>query len=144
MRIFYTTIIAVLFGFLTAGFISAQVTDRSCCTDERVGGAMNMFICHCSHAVPDEVATEEVHVHPDSISLAEAGCCAPATCRGSLVPTKVAVSSAAPPVISMAMAQIASFYQPASAASLGAHRTDLPPPRLPSPPVYIKNCSFLI
>jgi hypothetical protein len=144
MRIFYTTIIALLFSLLTAGLISAQMTDRPCCTDEQLGGAMDMSTCHCSNAVTGEVATGEVHVHSDSNTPVEAGCCASATCRGSLVPTKVAVCSPVSPAVSIAMVQIASFYQPVPLVSLGAQRTGLPPPRLLFPPVYIKNCSFLI
>jgi len=129
----------VLLSLLTAGLISAQMTDRPCCKDEQLGGAMDMSTCHCTHAV-----TGEVHVHPDSNTPVEAGCCASATCRGSLVPTKVAVCFPVSPAVSIAMVQIASFYQPVPVVSLGAQRTGLPPPRLLFPPVYIKNCSFLI
>jgi hypothetical protein len=139
MRIFYATIIAFLFGLLAAGLSSANMTDRSCCTDGLAGGTMNMLTCHCTHVMPDEVHADSGRTIP-----AETDCCAPATCRGSLIPPKVAFCSPASPVVSFVMVQTVAFFQPMPPALLGAHRTGLPPPRLLFPPVYIKNCSFLI
>jgi hypothetical protein len=144
MRIFYSTIIVFLFGLLTAGLISAQMTDRPCCTDELAAGTMNMVTCQCTHAAADAVATGEVHVHSDRNRLAEAGCCTPAACHGSLVPPKVALGSPVSPAAFLATVPPASFYQPMPVALLGACRTGRPPPRLPSPPAYIQHCALLI
>jgi len=144
MRIFCTTIIAFLFSLLTAGLISAQMKDRSCCTDGRAGATMNMATCRCAHMATEEVATEEVHADMARDMPGTTDCCAMTACRGSLVPPKVALCSSVSPVVFSAMVQRASLYQPMPVTLLGVHRTGPPPPRLPSPPVYIQHCSFLI
>lgn len=144
MRIFYTTIIAFFMSLLTAGLVSAQMTDRSCCKDEQVGAAMNMATCRCAHMATSQGQTEEVLADMTEDMPGATDCCAMAACRGSLVPSKVAIYSPISYVAFSAMVQLASIYQPMPATLLGAHRTGPPPPRLPSPPVYIQHCSFLI
>jgi len=138
MRLLFSITIAFLFTILIAGECSAQMMDHSCHEDKQANGAMNMAQCSCSHVAPIVQAVLGFG-GPDRGS-----CCLSDACSGSLNFNAIAFQSTVTSTVFSGIVQNPSFFQPIPLAMLGAHCTGLPPPRFPSTPVYIQNCSFLI
>lgn len=138
MRILFSFTITFLFTVLAAGLCSAHMTDPSCHEDKQVSGAIDMAQCSCSHE------TRIVNADLGSDVVGGTDCCLSDACSRLSYLKTVALGTTVISTDFSGILQDPSFFQPNPLAILGALRTGLPPPRLQSTPVYIKNCSFLI
>lgn len=137
MRILFSFIIAFLFMFLAADISSAQMIEHSC-HEEQMSGTMDMEKCRCLHT------NRLWSTGAGSDQLEEQACCQPETCKGSLIPKDVALSSTVTSELYFGMVQNPFLSQSTSPIRRGLHHSGLSPPHFFSPPVYIRHCSLLI
>lgn len=137
MRILFSFLIAFLFTILVADESPAQMMQHPC-QEKHMGGTMKMVNCSCLHDL--EVVSAE---WGPGVSAGVNHCSQPA-CGGSFTVKDVGLSSTLSSFGLIGMVTNTSFSQPLLLSILGTHRTGVPPPRLPSAPAYLRNCSFLI
>jgi hypothetical protein len=139
MQIFFSFIIAVLLTVFTDGLSFAQMMGERCHEQEQVIVEDTKKCVCCSLGA--------MHVRgPESWddAIAGAGCCPQQTCGSSIIFKDIAPTVFVSPVFSTGKILSSFLIQPVPLWTLGVHSSGLPPPRWPSAPAYIQNCSFLI
>ena len=137
MRILFSFLIAFLFMVLVADESPAQMMQHPC-QEKYMGGTMKMANCSCLHDL------EVVSAEWGPGVYAGVNHCSQPACSGLFAIKDVGLSSTLFSFGLMDMVPNTSFSQPPLLSILGTHRTGVPPPRLPSAPAYLRNCSFLI
>lgn len=139
MRIFFSFIIAVLLTVFAEGVSYARMTGEPCHEQEQA------LVEDVEKCVCCSLASMYMPGHGASVDrIAGAGCCPSQTCKKSVFLKDVACSVSASPTVSGGK-MLTQF--PVQQIPLRTHRVvsnGLPPPRWPSAPVYIQNCSYLI
>ena len=139
MRIFFSFIIAAVLTFFADGVSFAQVKGEPCHEQDHViAEDTNKSVCCRFDAMHmlDTGAWDE--------TIAAAGCCPPQACGTSIIIKDIFHTVLTPPVVSAGNILKPFPIQPLHFWTLGVSSSGRPPPRWPSFPVYIYNCSFLI
>jgi len=138
MRTLYLILSISLLSLLFTGICAAGMMSDSCHGQETAAKPMKMGSCCCSLGLAISAADDE-----SSGRIPGAGCCTTETCRKTFVPERAALGFASSVDYSFSADPIATFPS-ATPVYPAIGCMELPPPRAPASPVYLKNCSFLI
>lgn len=138
MRTFFLILCIILLSLVFTGICSAGMMNDSCYGQEPVAKPMKMENCCCSSEHGISAVDGE-----SSGRMAAAGCCPAETCRKTFVADRAALGVASSADYIFSAGPTAAFPRTIPLCpAIG--RMELPPPRSPASPVYLKNCSFLI